>query len=249
MPFPRSARPNAPLALGLTGTDLYGDIRTHPEARAALEWATRIVVLQPCGLDELPAPLHAKARVIYQSVDTPFRAAPACADEFRVCVMGHLRAVKDPLRTALAARLLPPASRIRVVQVGAALDADLAEKAHALAASDARYEWLGELPRADALGVLAGCRLLSLTSQMEGGANVISEAVTIGVPVLSSAISGSIGLLGEEYAGYFPVGDTQALARLLERAETDAAFYELLREQSAAAPPALRAAARARRLA
>ncbi len=61
---------------------------------------------------------------------------------------------------------------------------------------------------------------------------MISEAVTIGVPIVSSAISGSIGLLGEDYGGYFPVGDTQALAFLLERAENDAAFYEVLRAQA-----------------
>ena len=48
------------------------------------------------------------------------------------------------------------------------------------------------------------------------------------MPVISSRISGSIGLLGEGYPGYFPVGDTQALSDLLGRAETDAGFYESL---------------------
>jgi glycosyltransferase involved in cell wall biosynthesis len=76
--------------------------------------------------------------------------------------------------------------------------------------------------------VLAGCRLLSLTSELEGGANVISEAVAAAVPVVSSRIAGSIGLLGEDYPGYFPVGDTEALAHLLQRAETDAEFYRSL---------------------
>jgi glycosyltransferase involved in cell wall biosynthesis len=64
---------------------------------------------------------------------------------------------------------------------------------------------------------------------MEGGANVISEAVVEGVPVLASHIPGSVGLLGPPYPGYFPVGDTEALARLLHRAETDAAYYARLR--------------------
>jgi hypothetical protein len=48
------------------------------------------------------------------------------------------------------------------------------------------------------------------------------------VPVICSRISGSIGLLGEEYPGYFPVGETQALSDLLRRAEIDAGFYESL---------------------
>jgi len=143
--------------------------------------------------------------------------------------MGHLRPVKDPLRTALAARLLPAASRIQVIHIGGALSEELAERARAEATRNRRYYWLGELPQGEALGVLSRCRLLSLTSESEGGANVISEAVVAGVPVISSHIAGSIGLLGEDYPGYFPVGDTQALANLLWRAETDTEFYNTLR--------------------
>jgi len=77
--------------------------------------------------------------------------------------------------------------------------------------------------------MLVRSRLLVLSSRMEGGANVISEAVVEGVPVLASRISGNIGLLGARYPGYFPVGDTAALAKLLQRAITDPAFYERLR--------------------
>jgi glycosyltransferase involved in cell wall biosynthesis len=56
----------------------------------------------------------------------------------------------------------------------------------------------------------------------------MSEAVAARVPVLATRIDGSIGLLGRDYPGYFPVGDTEALARLLNRIETDAAFLERL---------------------
>src|SRR5262249_38103858 len=98
-------------------------------------------------------------------------------------------------------------------------------------ACNRRYQWLGELPQSEARAVLSRCRLLSLTSESEGGANVISEAVVAGVPVISSRIDGSIGLLGEDYPGYFPVRDTQALAELLWRAETDIEFYQTLRDR------------------
>jgi glycosyltransferase involved in cell wall biosynthesis len=152
------------------------------------------------------------------------------ADVFEVCVLSHLRPVKDPLRTALAARLLPAASQVQVLHLGAALSEELAGQARAEAARNRRYHWLGELPRNEALGVLSRCRLLSLTSESEGGANVISEAVVAGVPVISSHIAGSMGLLGDDYPGYFPVGDTQALADLLWRAETDAMYYHHLRD-------------------
>ena len=76
--------------------------------------------------------------------------------------------------------------------------------------------------------MLASSRLMVLTSRLEGGANAVSEAIACSVPVISSRISGSIGLLGEEYPGNFSVGDTQALSDLLWRAESDAGFYESL---------------------
>src|SRR5262249_40608724 len=92
-----------------------------------------------------------------------------------------------------------------------------------------RYRWLGERPRGRALYFLSGCRLLALTSHLEGGANAVSEALAVGVPVGSSRIAGSGGLLGAGYPGYFPCRDARALAGPLRRAETDAAFYGDLR--------------------
>ena len=110
---------------------------------------------------------------------------------------------------------------------------EMRRRAHVEEAANPRYHWLGELPRAGALRVLAHSHLLALTSRMEGGANVVSEAVVAGVPVISSRISGSIGLLGEDYPGYFPVGDTRSLASLLTRAEIDETFYESLKARCA----------------
>src|SRR5260370_4715067 len=125
----REPHPDAPLVLALTGTDLYGDIHTDPRAQRSLELATRLIVLQPLRAEELPARLRDRARVIYQSVE-PLRApASPRKDLFEVCVMGHLRPVKDPMRTALAARRLPSASRLRVVHVGGALRDHMAEAA------------------------------------------------------------------------------------------------------------------------
>jgi glycosyltransferase involved in cell wall biosynthesis len=108
------------------------------------------------------------------------------------------------------------------------IDPEMEPQARAEMAANPRYRWLGELPRWRALRVLARCRLLALTSLLEGGANVVTEAIACGVPVVSSRIAGSIGLLGPDYPGYFPVGDTAALAALLHRAETDAPFYAAL---------------------
>jgi len=70
-----------------------------------------------------------------------------------------------------------------------------------------------------------------LPSVMEGGANVISEATVAGLPVIASDIDGSVGLLGDDYAGYFPVQDTDALRAVLLKAENEPAFVKKLTQQ------------------
>jgi len=233
----RREHPGRPLILALTGTDLYGDLRGDPQAQRALELASHLILLQPCGLAELAEPVQAKARVIYQSAtEAPGRHVPK-PGVFEICVLGHLRPVKDPFRAAAAARLLPASSRIQITHAGAALLPEMEVTARAEAAANPRYRWLGDLPRWKALRVLARSRALVLSSLMEGGANVVSEAIVAGVPVLASHIPGSIGLLKPEYQGYFPVGDTEALAALLRRVETDPAFYAALKTWCAGLAP------------
>jgi putative glycosyltransferase (TIGR04348 family) len=229
--------PSGPLIVALTGTDLYRDIRTSRRAQQSLEQADRLIVLQPKGRAELPVRLRGKVRVICQSAQpTPVR--PAQHQRLtEVCVLGHLRQEKDPFRTALALRLLPMDARIRVVHAGQAMSPAMAKRARKLAAQDSRYRWLGEVPRWRARRILARSRLLVLSSRMEGGANVISEALVDGVPVLVSRIPGSEGMLGNDYPGFFPVGDTRALARLLLRAASEPAFYDRLKQWCAGLAP------------
>jgi putative glycosyltransferase (TIGR04348 family) len=214
-----AAHPSTPRVLALTGTDVYHDIHHDIEARRALGLATRLVVLQPMAMLELPAALRARTRVIYQSAP---RAAPAGRKPrrwFQVCVLGHLRDVKDPFRTAAASARLPADSRIRVRHVGAALDRGMRVQARRWMQRSPRYRWIGERSRAQALALLRRSHLLVLSSKAEGGANAISEALAADVPVLASRIAGSVGLLGESYPGYFAVGATQELAELLSRCE------------------------------
>ena len=66
---------------------------------------------------------------------------------------------------------------------------------------------------------------------MEGGAHVILEAVQSGTPVLASRISGNVGMLGANYAGYFKAGDAMGLAALLKRCATEPEFFALLQSQ------------------
>src|SRR5262249_12472244 len=158
---------------------------TCPDARRSLELATRLVVLQPAGLAELSEAVRIKTRVIIQSAERPHRPAAPDRSVFQVCVLAHLRPVKDPLRTAFAARLLPSSWKIQVVHLGSALDGTLAEEALKEMAINPRYRWLGGRPRAETLRTLASSRLMALTSRLEGGANAVSEAIACSVPVLS----------------------------------------------------------------
>jgi len=223
--------PRLPLIVVLTGTDLYRDIQTDRDAQHSLEIATRLVVLQKLAFAELPHHLHSKTRVIYQSAE-PYKTQPSpTTGTFKVCVIGHLREEKDPLRTALAVWRLPAESKIEVLHVGRALDKQLEKQAQAHAASNPRYRWVGELPYWMTRRVLARSHLLVITSRMEGSSNVLSEAIASSVPVIASKIPGLMGTLGKEYPGYFPAGDTAELTRLLLKAESDGAFYRSLKRR------------------
>ena len=229
------AATNRPLIVVLTGTDLYRDIRHDEDARRSLQLAHTLVLLQDAGVDELPEALRHKASVIYQSAPA-LPPQPAEDGVFNVLMAGHLRAEKDPL-TFMRAAMQASAPGLRFVQVGGALDDSLGRQAEDTAARCANYRWLGALAHDATRALLQRSQLLVLPSVMEGGANVIVEAVTSGVPVLASDISGNRGMLGAGYAGYFPVGDAAALARLVERAATQPDFDRLLRAQCAARVP------------
>jgi glycosyltransferase involved in cell wall biosynthesis len=148
-----------------------------------------------------------------------------------------LREEKDPFRLAAALQYLPQQSRIRVTHMGAAMSFEMATAARAWTKREPRYRWAGELPHWLALRCLARARLMVISSRMEGGANVVTEALAAGVPVIASRIPGNIGMLGKDYAGYYPPGNERALARLLWRAESDPEFYRKLKHQCAARRP------------
>jgi putative glycosyltransferase (TIGR04348 family) len=222
--------PHHPLILALTGTDLYRDIRTDATAQESLHLATRMIVLQAMGLNELTPALRRKTQVVMQSAQTVSRQPPL-KSSFEVVVSGHLREEKDPFRAAAALAHLPPESRIRITHVGGAMSNAMTTEAKSWMARDKRYRWLGEVAHGKALRLLARSRLMVISSRMEGGANVVSEALANSVPVIGSRIPGNIGMLGKDYAGYYALENERALARLLSRAERDGAFYRQLAAQ------------------
>jgi len=237
----REQRPAAPLALVLTGTDLYRDLDHDLRARHSLECASRVVVLQAEGLARLDAATRAKAVVIVQSASAV--KATRTPDDAEFVAVGHLRAEKDPETLIRAVRLLAAEGNApTVAHIGAALDPRLGDEARATGAACPSYRWLGGLSHAAVRRAIARGRALVHPSIMEGGANVVIEAVRSGVPVLASRIDGNVGLLGADYDGFFPVGDAAALAALMRRFVADSAFAARLRGQCARREPLFRPA-------
>ena len=225
--------PELPLVVVLTGTDLYRDIHTNRKAKESLELATRILALQNMAFADLPESYHAKTRVIYQSADLCRNDRRTPSRVFRICVIGHLRKEKDPMRTAAALRRLPRESRIEALHIGSALDEKYEQQVRVEAGRNPRYRWIGPLPHWKTRRVLASSDLMVISSRMEGSANVLCEALACGVPVIASKIPGLVGTLGKDYSGYFPVGNTEKLTSLLKRAETDSRFYRALKRDCA----------------
>ena len=223
------------LGVVLTGTDLYRDIHTDPLAQRSLLLAHSLAVLHPLGVRALPQAHQAKARVIVQSA-RPRQALAKTTWHLRALMVGHLRDEKDPLTLMNAARRLPADAGILIDHIGAALEPALGEAALHTHIQCAHYRWLGERRHAETRQRIQRAHVLVHTSRLEGGAHVLIEAINSGTPVLATRIDGNVGLLGEDYAGLFDVGDDRTLSNRLQacRAQQDRGLLATLREQCAA---------------
>lgn len=224
----RAHAPHRPIVVGMAGTDLYVDLPDDRDARAAIETADAVVVLQRKARERLASidgEVAARTFVVHQSVELPTLAPVRRDDRFVVAVLAHLRDVKDPLLAARAVRHLPETSRAVVVHAGGAHDQTWAQRARTEMRDNRRYTWRGELPRTQALELLAGADVLACTSVAEGGANVVSEAIALGVPIIGTDIEGTRGLVGDDHPGLVPVGDDTALADVLAALESDPDAY------------------------
>jgi putative glycosyltransferase (TIGR04348 family) len=232
----RKTWPEKPLIVALTGTDIYHHQHEYPEDTLySMDVADALIGLHDLVSEDIPAGLADKLVTLFQSADGPesFPVPPGQGNSgtFGACVIGHLRDEKDSLRGAYAARLLPADSQIEIFCAGKAHNEEWQSKAEAEMAENPRFHWFGELDKANTRQLMANSQVMVISSVMEGGANVVSEACRAGLPVLASDVPGNVGLLGRDYAGYFPVGDEQALADLLHRAETDRLFLNTLEKQ------------------
>lgn len=225
-----SSKPGHPLAVVLTGTDLYRDIHVDRQAQRSLVLADRLVVLHEGAVEDLPAQHRAKAVVCFQST-TARRPLVKTAQHLRCVMVGHLREEKAPQTYFEAVRRLAGRHDILLDHIGAALDPALGDAAQALQHSCPQYRWLGALPHDTTRGRIQGAHILVHTSHMEGGAHVVMEAIRSGTPVLATRISGNVGMLGADYAGYFEPGDSECLAALIERCRNNPAMLDGLNRQ------------------
>ncbi len=230
--------PSTPIIVAITGTDAYRFILSHPKPTLnSIETADYLVGLHDLIANVLPSNQRHKMHVIRQSAK-PITQRNPYKRYFHVAVLGHLREEKDPMRPALAVRNLPSNSKIHVHHYGKAHTPEWAETAQQEMAINPRYTWHGEIAHHKIRQIYQRSNCLVLPSLMEGGANVISEAIVAGLPIISSDIEGSVGLLGEDYDAYYPVGDERLLKELLLKMEMNDPFY-LKIERSCLAKQAL----------
>jgi len=210
------AHPTRHLVLALTGTDLYHDIHHDADAQRSLQLAHALIVLQDQGIAELPQALQSKAHVIYQS-STALPSVSKTNSHLRVLMVGHLRDEKCPQLLWQTTQALSADVGIYIDHIGKALDPALAQQAQHVASQYPNYRWLGEQPHAHTRRSIQRAHVLVHPSRLEGGAHVIIEAALSGTPVLASRVSGNVGMLGADYAGYFEVGNATQLADLLRQ--------------------------------
>jgi len=229
-------QPYRPLAVVLTGTDLYRDIQSDATAQRSLVQANRLVVLHERAVDDLPAEHRHKALACFQS--TPARALQHKASRhLRAVMVGHLREEKAPQTYFAAARQLAGRPDILLDHIGAPLDPLLGAEALAVQQACPSYRWLGPLPHAATRRRIQAAHVLVHPSLMEGGAHVVMEAIRSGTPVLASRIAGNVGMLGADYDGYFDAEDADGLARLLKLCRDEPALLARLGAQCALRAP------------
>lgn len=222
------AHPGRQIIVVVTGSDI-----NHPQmedecsdTRRTMARADALVMLHETDLEALPAELRKKAECIFPSVKLRdgMKHRPGSGDRFEVIMAGNLRAVKNPQLAVEGARLLAEDSPVFISSYGDASE-QLADEMNRASEELEHFQWYGKVEHSELMEKMAQAHLLLNTSTLEGGANAICEAVTMGLPVVASDIRGNIGMLGRDYPGLFPSGDASTMADMLKRCAEDPSFY------------------------
>ncbi|MFT6242232.1 MAG: glycosyltransferase involved in cell wall biosynthesis [Akkermansiaceae bacterium] len=227
----RAKFPEGRVVVLITGTDLYESLPAGSEVgHRALRESDRIVVVQEAAIARLPEEVRGKAVVIPASLDAIEIEAEPVSPPFAISVVGHPRPVKRPFLTIEAVAKHPAWAEVEVWQIGEALDEGSFREGQEWVKRDSRYRWFGGMVREEALRRCAQSSLTINSSILEGGANAVLEAMTMGVPVLASRIEGNVGMLGEDYPGYFEEGELGDVLEAIVEGRVDMqAWVELAR--------------------
>ena len=222
---------NAKIVSVLSGTDIYPE--PLEKTIESMKLSNALVALQPDGLLKVPECHRGKTFLIYQSVESIINVSSPMEhiSEFRVTLIANIRSVKDPLVAPNACKLLSISSKIKIIHIGYCLERNLGVILSKESESNERYNWIGGLNELDTRETLSQSDVLLITSIDEGAGRVVGEAIELGVPIISTRNSGVLGLLGDNYEGYYPVSDSNLLSKMLMRAESDPNFLQSLYEQ------------------
>jgi len=169
-------------------------------------------------------PRGRRPRVIPNGVDLAgLPHASGSADGRALGFLGRLVGVKNPLLLldVLAALRAEP-YRLVVIGDGPLLD-EMRKRAAALALSD-RVEFVGSLPRAQALERLRSVDVLLMPSLWEGMPLAALEAMAMGVPVVANAVGGLPEIIDDGRSGVLiEGGDPGRYAAAVRRLNADPA--------------------------
>jgi glycosyltransferase involved in cell wall biosynthesis len=156
-----------------------------------------------------------RIHVLTNPAPPPRAVAPEPLDSGTFVFVGRLTEAKD-LRTAITAVAQVPEARLVLVGDGP----DRADLEHAAASSGAngRIAFRGSLPRDEALRVVAGAEAGLLSSAWENLPHSAVEALSVGVPVVATAVGGVPEVVHDGENGLLvPPGRPDALAGAIRR--------------------------------
>jgi glycosyltransferase involved in cell wall biosynthesis len=206
-------------------------VRTLPLKRlrtVSLQRARRIVVpsrylaeiAAGWGLD------RARIDVLANPAPAPSDVEPAELADGTFVFVGRLTEQKA-LPVALAA--LAEVQAAQLLLVGDGPERESLQRRVGELGLDDRVRFLGSLPRGEVLRQLAGARAAVLSSAWENLPHAAVEALSVGTPVVSTAVGGVPEVVHDGENGLLvPAGDVQALAAALRRMLEDDALHDRL---------------------
>ena len=216
----RKRYPARPIITVLTGSDLYKDLPAgRRDVLEGMELADALVTYQEASLADVPAPFRDKAITIWKSVELPMPDSdalhPPPQSPVTFTLLAHLREIKDPFLAARALAHVPATPAVRIQHFGSTLDESLRETGRDWMRRDPRYLLDDARPREAVAATIAASHATINSGRAEGGSNAVCESIVLSTPVLATRTPANIRFLGEDYGGFFPVGDERALATLI----------------------------------